>query len=189
VRKIVPITLLLATVAAKPGDCAGGNGGGQGQLEEKIKPGSPVDVSFGNYKIVARQGYAFFQDQVEGTEREVFATELKGRLDAGTPAVVLDVRPPRQYDAGHIPGAINIPVDVLFTPDALVLLPTDGTPLVVVSADGHAAGLAAGVLGAMGYDVYVLRFGMLAWVQTTDVPVSRPDRMQTIRGLDGPIAQ
>jgi len=88
----------------------------------------------------------------------------------------------------HVRDAVNIPLDVLLTPDALVGLPTDGTPLVLVSEDGHAASLAAGVLGAMGYDAYVLRLGMIGWVNSSDVPVSRPDRVQTIRGLNGPLA-
>lgn len=34
--------------------------------------------------------------------------ELLARLRAGD-VVVLDVRPPAEYDAGHIPGAVNVP--------------------------------------------------------------------------------
>jgi rhodanese-related sulfurtransferase/DNA-binding HxlR family transcriptional regulator len=34
--------------------------------------------------------------------------ELAGRLHAGD-VVVLDVRPPAEYAAGHIPGAVNVP--------------------------------------------------------------------------------
>ena len=34
--------------------------------------------------------------------------ELAARLRAGD-VVVLDVRPPAEYDAGHIPGAVNVP--------------------------------------------------------------------------------
>lgn len=35
--------------------------------------------------------------------------ELKSALDSGR-ATVLDVREPYEFDAGHIPGAINIPM-------------------------------------------------------------------------------
>jgi DNA-binding transcriptional ArsR family regulator len=42
----------------------------------------------------------------------VDATELLGRLSDGS-VVVLDVRPEREYRAGHIPGARSVPVDAL----------------------------------------------------------------------------
>jgi rhodanese-related sulfurtransferase len=47
----------------------------------------------------------------EGVE-QVSAEELAERLAAGQ-AVVLDVRPPAEYRAGHIPGAISAPVETL----------------------------------------------------------------------------
>ncbi len=47
----------------------------------------------------------------EGLE-EVTAAELKKRMKVGT-AIVVDVRPRAEYDAGHIPGAISIPVQEL----------------------------------------------------------------------------
>lgn len=47
----------------------------------------------------------------EGLE-EVTAAELKKRMKDGT-AIVIDVRPRTEYDAGHIPGAISIPVQEL----------------------------------------------------------------------------
>jgi rhodanese-related sulfurtransferase/DNA-binding transcriptional ArsR family regulator len=38
-------------------------------------------------------------------------------------AMVIDVRPPGEYQAGHIPGAINVPLDTL--PERLAELPKD----------------------------------------------------------------
>lgn len=43
---------------------------------------------------------------------EVTAAGLKKRMKDGT-AIVIDVRPRTEYDAGHIPGAISIPVQEL----------------------------------------------------------------------------
>lgn len=48
------------------------------------------------------------RDQLEPITRE----ELKARADDGT-IVVLDVRPQEEYDAGHIPGAISVPLGEL----------------------------------------------------------------------------
>ena len=42
----------------------------------------------------------------------VTRTELEARLRAGD-TVVLDVRPSAEYSAGHIPGAMSVPVGML----------------------------------------------------------------------------
>lgn len=44
---------------------------------------------------------------------ELSGEELMARLDAGNAPLILDVRTPEEYAAGHIPGAVNIPHDVL----------------------------------------------------------------------------
>ncbi len=38
-------------------------------------------------------------------------TELRRQLAAGS-VVLIDVRPEEEYRAGHIPGALSIPVDL-----------------------------------------------------------------------------
>lgn len=48
--------------------------------------------------------------------------ELLGLVRAGE-AMVIDVRPPAEYDAGHIEGAVNIPLESL--PERLSKLPHD----------------------------------------------------------------
>jgi len=48
--------------------------------------------------------------------------ELLGLVRSGE-AMVIDVRPPAEYDAGHIAGAVNIPLDSL--PERLSKLPHD----------------------------------------------------------------
>jgi rhodanese-related sulfurtransferase len=52
----------------------------------------------------------------------VGATALMERLSDGS-IVVLDVRPEEEYRAGHIPGALSVPVDALEA--ALQILPKD----------------------------------------------------------------
>lgn len=43
---------------------------------------------------------------------EVDVAGLKAAREAG-PAVVVDVRTPEEFASGHVPGAVNIPVDQL----------------------------------------------------------------------------
>lgn len=52
--------------------------------------------------------------------RPVNHRELTALLKSGE-ALVLDVRPPEEYEAGHIPGAVNIPIQSL--PQRLTELP------------------------------------------------------------------
>jgi len=40
-------------------------------------------------------------------------THPLGRLEAGEPLVVVDVRPIEEYRAAHLPGAVSIPLDEL----------------------------------------------------------------------------
>jgi rhodanese-related sulfurtransferase/DNA-binding transcriptional ArsR family regulator len=46
------------------------------------------------------------RDELEPVSRQ----DLAGRLEAGEPLVVLDVRPAEEHAAGHVPGAISIPL-------------------------------------------------------------------------------
>ena len=48
----------------------------------------------------------------EGLE-PISRKELLARLRAGEPLVVVDVRPVEEYRAGHLPGAMSIPLDEL----------------------------------------------------------------------------
>lgn len=68
----------------------------------------------------ARARYLGVQDGVD-TE-EIGRAELLRRAQAGE-VVVLDVRPVPEYAAGHIPGAVSIPIDEL--PARLAELPAD----------------------------------------------------------------
>lgn len=54
------------------------------------------------------QNYLTKKDQLEPIPR----AELLKRVREGL-VTVLDVRPPEEYDAGHVPGAINIPLKEL----------------------------------------------------------------------------
>jgi rhodanese-related sulfurtransferase/DNA-binding transcriptional ArsR family regulator len=91
----------------------------------------------------------------------VDATELMERLsDEGV--IVLDVRPEEEYSAGHIPGAISVPIDALEA--ALQTLPRDREivaycrgPYCVFSDE------AVALLRSRGYRARRLRQGLPDW--------------------------
>jgi rhodanese-related sulfurtransferase len=102
-----------------------------------------------------------------GTE-EVTREELLRRADTGT--VVLDVRPREEYAAGHIPGAVSVPLEEL--PERLAELPADQE--IVAYCRGAYCVLAhdaVRLLTAAGRPARRLADGMLEW-RLADLPVA-----------------
>ena len=66
------------------------------------------DVATAHIADVPAAARRYLGGEVEQIDRE----ELQRRLQSGE-VVVVDVRPEPEYEAGHIPGAVSIPVDDL----------------------------------------------------------------------------
>jgi rhodanese-related sulfurtransferase/biotin operon repressor len=108
---------------------------------------------------VARNRYLGTQNG-EDTE-QVGREELLHRVEAGE-VIVLDVRPASEFAAGHIPGALSVPLDEL--PDRLSELPADVE--VVAYCRGAYCVLAhdaVRLLAAHGRRAVRLAEGMLEW--------------------------
>jgi rhodanese-related sulfurtransferase len=84
-------------------------------------------------------------------------------------AVLLDVREPQEWAAGHAPQAEHLPLGLL-TPDAV---PQDRT-VIAICRSGNRSGTAADTLAAAGVPVHNLAGGMKAWTQA-DLPVVTDD--------------
>ncbi|HXF81901.1 MAG TPA: rhodanese-like domain-containing protein [bacterium] len=87
---------------------------------------------------------------------------VKSRLDAGEKVFVLDVREENEFAAGHIPGAVNIPIRTV--PRNMDKLPPKDAPIVVVCRSGMRAAYVTMTLGILGYsNVKDMAFGMSEW--------------------------
>lgn len=75
-------------------------------------------------------------------------------------AVLLDVREPDEFAAGHAPGAVHIRVGEL---DRRAAELAAGTAIVCVCRSGVRSASAADMLVAKGFDAVNLAGGMLAW--------------------------
>lgn len=85
--------------------------------------------------------------------------DVKAALDAG--AYLVDVRESSEYEAGHIPGAVSIPIRTLA--QNLDKIPSD-QPVLIYCASGHRAGMAVTALRTLGYDnVKAFPGGWKAW--------------------------
>lgn len=93
----------------------------------------------------------------------ITVTELQKQLQNNA-AFVLDIRPTVEYQAGHLPGAISMPLDEL--EQRLAELPLD--ILIVAYCRGPYcvyADDALALLAAHGYDVARLEEGVVEWQQ------------------------
>ncbi|MGW6932917.1 ArsR/SmtB family transcription factor [Lentzea sp. NPDC054927] len=108
---------------------------------------------------------AYLGDDTEAVSRE----ELLERVRSGR-ATVIDVRPAEEYAAGHIPGAVSVPLDELA--DRLAELPADQE--VVAYCRGAYCVLshdAVRLLTAQGRTARRLADGMLEW-RLAELPVA-----------------
>ncbi|BDZ60037.1 hypothetical protein GCM10025872_36940 [Barrientosiimonas endolithica] len=83
--------------------------------------------------------------------------------DIADDAVVLDVREQDEWDAGHAPNAIHVPLGDL--PTRLDDVPATDATLPVVCRSGGRSGRAVAWLSQQGYDVVNVDGGMKAWAQ------------------------
>ncbi|MFT4297308.1 MAG: rhodanese-like domain-containing protein [Micropruina sp.] len=78
-------------------------------------------------------------------------------------AVVLDVREPGEWAAGHAPGAVHIPLGEVV--GRLSELPETDGPLPVICRSGARSERVAAYLLANGIDAVNVAGGTLAWAQ------------------------
>ncbi|MBI4680959.1 MAG: rhodanese-like domain-containing protein [Nitrospirae bacterium] len=95
---------------------------------------------------------------------QLSADDVKAMIDAKkTDFLIVDARPaPDMFKAGHIPGAIHIPVQDMLKPENIKKLPKD-KKIIVVCVTGQTQNLPIVTLRAMGYNALTMKFGMAAW--------------------------
>lgn len=94
--------------------------------------------------------------------RQITMEEAAKRMEQEPAAIILDVRRPDEYQAGHIPGAINIPNETIGS-EALPQLPDKDQTILLYCRSGNRSKQASEKLAALGY-TQVLEFGgILDW--------------------------
>jgi rhodanese-related sulfurtransferase len=93
---------------------------------------------------------------------QIAPAEAKAQLDKGG-AVFLDCREPSEYEAGHIPGAMNIPRGMLEFKIA-EKIPDKNTRILMYCKTGGRASLSCCSIDQMGYkNVVSIDGGWKAW--------------------------
>ncbi len=102
---------------------------------------------------------------------EITVTELKSKLDAGEPLLVLDVREPHEYDICRLDGTTLIPLGQL--PNRVNEL-NSADDIVVHCKSGMRSAKAVGFLQQAGFaKVKNLKGGILAWSDQIDPSVPK----------------
>jgi rhodanese-related sulfurtransferase len=93
----------------------------------------------------------------------ITAAALAGRLDCADPPRVLDVRTAGEFEAVHIPGAYNVPLDLLHEHREEIRSHL-GEQVVLVCRSGQRAAQAEQALRTAGLaNVHILDGGMNSW--------------------------
>jgi rhodanese-related sulfurtransferase len=122
----------------------------------------PADVTaaFGSDIKLATTVNAFLSGLPDNFRSVGSLEAFREALESASPLLV-DVREPEEYAAGHIEGAISIPVRTLA--DNLDKIPAD-KPVIIYCASGHRCGLGTAALAMLGYgNVRVFPGGWHVW--------------------------
>lgn len=111
----------------------------------------------------------FIRNEMSRGGRSVTAQQLVNLVNKSD-AVVLDVRDAKEFETGHIVGAINVPHAQLESRLAELNSHKD-KPIVVACKMGQHSGMAGAVLGKAGFtDVARLTGGIMEW-RNQNLPV------------------
>ena len=102
---------------------------------------------------------------------QITMEEAADRIGIECGFILLDVRTPEEYEAGHIPGAINIPNEIIGT-DEIPRLPQKDQRIYVYCRSGNRSKQASEKLVALGYTDIVEIGGIIDW---TGEIVTGPD--------------
>ena len=102
-------------------------------------------------------------DEARARVRETTVADVRERLDRGDAFTLVDVREDREWDAGHLPGAVHVGKGVIER-DAETAFPDPEAPLVLYCGGGYRSALAADALGRMGFsNVESMDGGFRGW--------------------------
>ena len=107
-------------------------------------------------------GCAGTSNHQTNTYRSITMDEAVAMMEQETGYIILDVRRPDEYAAGHIPNAINVPNESIGT-DEIPELPNKDQLIMVYCRSGRRSKEASEKLVKLGYTNIVEFGGILDW--------------------------
>jgi rhodanese-related sulfurtransferase len=97
-------------------------------------------------------------DAADATPKEISRAEARELLDRG--AQLVDVRADHEWETGHLPGAVHIPLAELAGRVAEV---DKDRPVILYCRGGNRSSMATTALAEAGYDAAKLTDGAVGW--------------------------
>ena len=88
--------------------------------------------------------------EVENTYQQITQEKAKEIMETQNP-IVLDVREQDEFDAGHIPGALLLPVGTISGKTATAVIPKLDSVVLVYCRSGNRSKTASSALADLGY--------------------------------------
>lgn len=98
----------------------------------------------------------------QNTYQQITQEDAKKRMDEQE-VMILDVREQEEYDGGHIPGAVLLPVGTITEDTAAAVIPEKESVVLVYCRSGNRSKKAAGALAALGYTQIYEFGGITTW--------------------------
>lgn len=119
----------------------------------------------GNFRMTIKKVVSETKEKGRVYPHELSNAELEAMIAEGTAPVLIDVREETEYQAGHIPGAILVPIEQIES--GLSDLPADAQ-IAVICRSGRRSDYACQMLARQGYSrVKNVVPGMSEWKGTT----------------------
>jgi rhodanese-related sulfurtransferase len=110
-------------------------------------------------------GFLALVNDAKRRVRQFGIAEFRERVRKGERWVLVDIREDREWEAGHLPGAIHLGKGILER-DIEQTLPEKDTPIVLQCGGGFRSALSADSLQKMGYtNVVSLDGGYRGWIE------------------------
>ena len=93
---------------------------------------------------------------------QISQEEAKAMMD-GQDVIVLDVREQNEYDSGHIPGAVLLPLGSISEESAAAVIPEKDSTVLIYCRSGNRSKTASDKLAQLGYTQIYEFGGITTW--------------------------
>ena len=103
----------------------------------------------------------------DGSYQQITQEEAKEMMDSQE-VIILDVREQDEYDSGHIPGAVLLPVGSIDETTAAEVIPDKDSTVLVYCRSGNRSKTASSALAELGYTNIYEFGGISTWPYETE---------------------
>lgn len=106
-------------------------------------------------------------NSADGSYQQITQEEAKEMMDSQE-VIILDVREQDEYDSGHIPGAVLLPVGSIDETTAAEVIPDKDSTVLVYCRSGNRSKTASSALAELGYTNIYEFGGISTWPYETE---------------------